>query len=258
MKITIIPKTKSREPFLELYPPKLANEFLPDWYKKMELGSRKGSWIRHHLGDDYADERDIGKGYTAKKCPAIQDVITSGIVIPLWGKMYIGHEYDDEGKPIETHYAFTGDQFTGTKSMSISTNEHHHITTHNPYQTEYMDVGTRVDGAILKIELPYKIIVPEGYNIFYSDPFYHFRNDIRCLTGMVEADKWGYITFPFSIENLECSIEPNTPLIHALIYKREEKLELETRAGTEKEYKDIELDIMDFYLKEKDYRKRNE
>jgi len=252
MKVTIIPKTKSREIFLELYPPKLANEYLPEWYKKIERGSDKSSWIRHHLGDDYADERNISEGFTAKKCPAIQDVITSGFVIPLWGKLYIGHEYDNEGNPTETHVAFSGDQFTNEKTV------HKHVTTHNPSQIEGMDVGTRTDGAILKIELPYKIIVPEGYSIYYTDPFYHFRNDIRCLSGMVEADKWGYVTFPFSIENLECAIEPNTPLVHALVYKREDKLKLENRMGTEQEYKDVELDVMDFYLKGNDYRKYNE
>lgn len=248
MDITIIPKTKDREIFLELYPPKLSNEFFPDWYKKIKLGTDKASWVRHHIGDDFADKLNLGPGYTAKKCPAIQDTVTAGLIIPLWGKLYIGHEYDNEGNPIEMYYAFTGDQF----------NNHKHITTHEPYQIEGMNVGTRPDGRILKIELPYKIIVPEGYNILYSDPFYHFRNDIKCLTGIVEADKWGYVTLPFSVENLECIVEAGTPLIHVLIYKREDKLNLNIRPGTDKEYKDINIEMNKFYLEEKDYRKLNE
>ena len=247
MDITIIPKSKDREKFLELYPPKLSNEFLPEWYKNIELGTEKASWVRHHIGDDYADKINLGPGYTAKKCPAIQDAITAGITIPLWGKLYIGHEYEDD-KPTNIFYAFTGDQF----------NNHQHVTTHEPYQIEGMDVGTRPDGRILKIELPYKIIVPDGYDIFYSDPYYHFRNDIRCLTGLVEADKWGYVTFPFSIENLDCVVEPGTPIVQAIIYKREDKINLINRPGTDKEYKDIELEMTKFYIQEKDYRKQND
>ena len=54
-----------------------------------------------------------------------------------------------------------------------------------------MDIETTMYAQILKFQLPYKIIVPEGYSILYQDPFYHFRKEIKCLSGVVEADKWG-------------------------------------------------------------------
>jgi len=34
MEIEIIPKLKRYEPLIEMYPPQLANKFLPEWYKK--------------------------------------------------------------------------------------------------------------------------------------------------------------------------------------------------------------------------------
>jgi len=242
MKITIIPKDKSREVFLDLFPPYLAKDLKPDWWTDLKPGKPKDSWILQHVNpENYQDYT----GFTAKKCPAIQDNLSTGIVIPLWTKIYIGNEYDESGNATWTHAATTGDQFVGKPFLS----------SHMDFQFKGMKVGATAQGDILKIEMPYKIIVPEGYNILYTDPFYHFRDDIKCLTGMVEGDSWGYVSFPFSIENYNCVVEPGTPLVHAMIYKREEPIELECRYGTEKEYKDIELDLKKFMIKEEDYRR---
>ena len=79
----------------------------------------------------------------------------------------------------------------------------------------------------------------------YVDPFYHFRKEIRLLEGLVEADKWGYITFPFSIQEKEFILPAGTPLIQVIPYKREkEKLKLEIRKGTEKEYEDNRIELL--------------
>jgi hypothetical protein len=242
MKITVIPKDKSREIFLKLHPPYLAKDLKPDWWKKLKPGSQKDSWILQHVRPKDWYNYD---GFTAKRCPAIQDTLSTGLILPLWTKMFIGQEYDKNGTPNWTHSATTGDQIIG-KTF---------VTTHMPFAFKGMDIGATAQGDILKIEMPYKIIVPEGYDIMYSDPFYHFRNDVRCLTGIVEADKWGYVSFPFSILNYECTVEPGTPFIHALIYKREnEKVELECRMGTEEEYEQNLLEQRDFMIKERDYR----
>ena len=70
MKIEVKPIQKNYEVFLETYPPQKSNKFLPDWYKKMKLGS--------------FDTTKGNGNKNAKNCPAIQDYVNTGIVIPLW------------------------------------------------------------------------------------------------------------------------------------------------------------------------------
>jgi len=103
-----------------------------------------------------------------------------------------------------------------------------------------MDLKKTMDGKILKINLPYYIEIPEGYSIYYSDPFYHFRNEIRCLSGIVEADKWGFISFPFEILKNDFVLKAGEPLIHCHIFKREDsKLKLNNLYLSEDEYNKV-------------------
>ena len=91
----------------------------------------------------------------------------------------------------------------------------------------------------------------------YHDPFYHFRKDIRCLTGLVKSDEWGFITFPFEILSDKFEIEAGTPLVHVYLYKLEdEKLELDIGPGTEKEYTDAELIFEQDTLEKVNYKTR--
>jgi len=224
MKIEIIPRFKMFEDLVQAYPPQLANKFLPEWFKEMKVGSEIASFLEEFHGV-FSDE-----AHGAKKCPAIRDLMTEGFIIPLWGKMYMGHEYDDEGNAIQTHYGMTA-------SNAV---QYDFFGSHFEKQVGGMDVGLAKMGKekrILKLESPYKIIVPEGYNLLYVDPFYHFRKEIRLLEGLVEADKWGYITFPFSLQEKDFVLPAGTPLIQAIPYKREEqKLSLDVRKGTDEEY----------------------
>lgn len=231
MKVTIIPKSKEFEDLLRLYPPVKAKDILPDWYKSLKPGSYKDSWKSQHLGmptDNFV---------TAKKCPAIKDYFGEGIVLPLWGKLYISTE-KYEGKDV-TYAAFTPDAWHQEKLLG----------NHIHQQVGDMDIGMTADGKILKIGMPYKILVPEGYNIMYQDPFYHFRNDIKALTGIVEADKWGFVNFPISIENSNCVVEAGTPFIYLHIYKKE-NIEMEYREGTDEEYKLNDLEKGNLILNE--------
>lgn len=74
--INIYPKQKELEHLLELYPPQAANKFLPEWYKKQKSNSKESF---------YSDGKDI----QAKRCPAIVEELTRGIVIPSWSDIYI-------------------------------------------------------------------------------------------------------------------------------------------------------------------------
>lgn len=146
--------------------------------------------------------------------------------------------------------------FTGRKALDLPLSPNF-IGFHTKEQTEDMPLGLNKDNMLLKIQMPYKIIVPEGYNIYYTDPYYHFRDDIRCMSGIVQADKWGMVTFPFSIENENFVMEAGTPLVQCFIYKRnEDKIDLTVRNGTSEEYKQIDKQTRELFLTEQTYRNK--
>lgn len=239
MNIEIIPIEKKYEPLLELYPPVLANKILPEWYKEQPLGTKINTRVNTN--------RPTKEPFAAKKCPAIQDILTTGFVIPLWGELTFKTFFNDEGKAYDEFLDFSVASAYGDNISS-------HISYHNIEQTKGMDINRTLIGNTLKISLPYKIIVPEGYNIMYTDPFYHFRKDIRCLSGIVEADKWGFITFPFENLKSEYLIEAGTPLVHCFIYKREDKFNLITRKGTDDEYYIANKELLEVSISRKNYK----
>lgn len=232
MEIKFVAKSKKYEPVLKITPPVSANQVLPQWYKELTRAVTLDNGL---------------SGRTAKKCPAIQDILSTGFVIPLWSKLEFATIKDKDGNITKQNWRF---------GIPVATEEilEKHLDTHSPYQIKGMDLNTTIDNTILKMGLPYKIIVPEGYNIKYSDPFYHFRKDIRCLPGIVEADKWGYVAFPFEILSENFVMEAGTPLIHCLVYKRDEPLNLIIKEGTQKDYNEIYEDFFELFSTDKNYR----
>lgn len=219
MNIEVIPMKKKYEVLLDLYPPKIANKFLPEWYKKQKLVSMEDNAHNYWKGGDLRG---------AKACPAIQDLVTAGIIIPLWSNLHFTTE--DNGNQIW--------EFPAASAVDESIDVH--ISKHPPKQIEDLELEKTNVGEILKLTLPYWFKVPEGYNLMYVDPFYHFRKDIRCLSGIVEADKWGTISVPFEILKPNFTIKAGTPLLQAIPIKREEdKINLVSRAATDEEYYDI-------------------
>lgn len=223
MNINFIPKGKHNELFLENYPPVLANKVQPDWYKNMRIVTKLEEF-KHQMNPMKYDN------INAKSCPAIQDILSDGFVIPLWADLYFATELDDNGNIIEQRWDFSARQ-------AYLDDLNNHLGSHSKSQTVGMDLKKTIDGKVLKIDLPYYIEIPEGYSIYYSDPFYHFRNEIRCLSGIVEADKWGFISFPFEILKSDFVLKAGEPLIHCHIFKREDsKLKLNNLYLSEDEY----------------------
>ena len=234
MKVRIYPNTPELERLLKLYPPVPANKLLPEWYKKMKL----------HF-TDYGEAMDSP---TAKKCPAIQDVVNEGFVLPMWGKMFFTTRNLKEGGQ---------EQRWWVQNAHTHKDLDHWMQQHHPLQLKGMNMTKLVDGSILKIKYPFRMIPPKGYGFMYHDPFYHFRQDIRCLTGLVKSDEWGFITFPFEILKDKFEIEAGTPLVHVYLYKlHDEKLELDIGPGTEQEYEDAALVFEQDTLEHVNYKTR--
>jgi hypothetical protein len=237
MRVTVIPLRKELEHLLETFPPKPAREVLPKWYKEGKLGTLSGSVA----GTD--DPK------TAKKCPAIQDIITTDLVIPLWGVLAFRTIKDDSGNIQEQKWSITSAR-ASFEPLDM------HLGSHPNTQTDMMDLGRTLVGDVLKIQCPYRFIVEDGYSVYYSDPFYHFRRDVQFLPGIVEVDKWTSVAFPFSIHQENFVIKPGTPIVHAHFFKRNEtKIELDVRAGTEQEYEEYIKAMQKLTLTEANYKK---
>lgn len=238
MQVTFRPMEQRWEKLLELYPPVKANKLLPKWYKETKLTTE----FETFKGD---------KPQSIKDCPAIQDFVTSGFVIRLWGHFYFHTEYDENNMPVRQSWDFT-------PRMYQNENIKEYVNQHGPRQHEMIDLHKTINGDVLKFKLPYTIEVPEGYNVAYVDPFYHERKDIRFLSGIVQHDKWSYVQFPFEILKDSFMIKAGSPLVLAIPYKRDdEKIALNILKGDEEHYKKVQDDIYELFLTTETYRHKN-
>ena len=200
MNIDIFPVYQEFERLLELYPPQLANKFLPDWYKKQDFAK-------------YFDTRNSNQPIQARNCPAIQEVMTDGIIIPAWSDIYFWVDEEVLYWEVPVSKAFSDFLWIGQQGTD---------------QVEGMPFKYHKNFGILKLNSPYYFRSPEGYGIEFSDPAYHLRRDIKVLSGRVESDIWHETNFPFefqvdvnSLEDKKLMIKAGEPLIMMRLYKKE-------------------------------------
>lgn len=198
MKINIYPLYKSFEPLLELYPPLPANKFIPEWYKSQKL--------THTV--------DNKKIPNAKKCPAIQDYMLDGFVIPAWSDITLT-KLDNR---IKWEVA-VGNSETLPQDFNW-------IGGQDLKQIKGMNINYLENYGILKLVCPYYFETQKGYGLEFQDMFYHFRKDIRFLPGKVKTDVWNEVNFPFEFyenvnnkNNYSIEIKAGEPLIMVKPYK---------------------------------------
>jgi len=215
VEINIYPKVKEYENFIKLFPIKKANKFLPEWYKEQKLGSDALGWMN------------------AKNCPAIQDYVSTGFIIPLWGNLKFDIYENEEDNSLRQEWSFSATEVG--KGFKIED----WIGYQGSNQSDGMEYGKSLDGKTLKLHSPYIFDVPDGYSIYFTDPFYHFRQDIRCLSGIVEVDKFGEVAFPFEILKRNFYIAAGTPLIHCYVFKKEDNNIIVTNNNYNKDISDL-------------------
>ena len=207
---------------MNLYPQVLANKFLPEWYKKQK--SYKRGDINTSSIFSAWDKRQ------AKKCPAIQEVVTQGIVIPAW---------------TDIHIVKNDNEWNWTIGVEVYDND---IEYQNQNQIEHMNLNAIDNYGILKLNSPYTFVTPSGYGMEFQDPFYHIRRNIKLLPGKVETDIWHSANFPFEfyedlnkLDKKHIFIKAGDPLLICNPYKKEKnKIDLQLE-----KYSDEQAEIID-------------
>ena len=226
--LKIYPVNKEAEILMALYPPVLANNFLPEWYKKQD--SYKRGDINTSSVPHAWEQRK------AKKCPAMREVITQGIVIPAWTDVNIvkNGQYWDWSVGQSVHKEDMGGD----------------IEYHNTGQIEGMNMNTIENYGILKLMSPYSFVTPKGYDLEFQDPFYHIRRNIKVLPGRVETDIWHTVNFPFEfyedlnkLEQEHIFIKAGEPLVICNVYKKEKnKIDLQLQ-NYDQDYQENVIDV---------------
>lgn len=217
VEINLYPRTKSFGVLLELFPPVLAKNFMPNWYKEQNIYYRYLDAQKDKVVN--LPQERIRK---VRQCPAIQDVLKDGIVIKAWSDFYVSKI--DEG-------AYYWEMDIGNNGLIETPHKDWlWVDSHGVEQTSPMELNGIKNYGILKFVTPFFFYTPPGYGLEFTDPFYHHRRNIKILPGKVETDKWHEVNFPFefyfdleTFDKKTLFIKAGDPLIVARPYKIEKQ-----------------------------------
>lgn len=205
--IDIYPRHEDFEHLLDLYPLQPANKFLPDWYKEVKITQR--------IDDQGFDPKPAH----AKRCPAIQNEILEGYILPSWTDVFV------EIKNGEVYMSASVGNISGLGPTEWSWIQHH-----TPGQIKQMNLNTPTKFGIFKLVAPYYFVTTPGYGLSFRPLPYHLNQHLRILPGTVETDIWHETNFPFEfVQDLTVTkgtkffIEAGEPLAVLTPYKKNEK-----------------------------------
>ena len=181
------------------YAPKPSVNFIPEWYRKMEIGFPK--------------KQTPDSLPTIKKCIPVLDAITSGYIIVLPCDVYISTK---DGEP----------NYNSALPNLISFHSRKQAYKH-PEANDFQ---------FPKWINPWAIKTPKGYSTLFVQPF-HRESVFTILPGIVDTDKYfAAVNFPFVLNDplFEGLIPAGTPIAQVIPFKRDSwKMEL----GSEEEFK---------------------
>lgn len=192
-KVTFIPKN---EYVIEYAPkPEPASKNFPSWWRKSEPyvgGSKK-----------------VVKGQynsTVKKCPGIQDLLTTGYILKTPCDIYI----DTTGEDLY----YEVNEIHATSIMLHSTEQ----VTSWEYDTE------RFTKDVFRIHPMWVVSTEKGYSTLFVHPSFHNTLPFEAVPAIIDTDMYPS-DGPFSVKlkkGFKGVIEAGTPLVQCIPYKREE------------------------------------
>jgi hypothetical protein len=184
----------------DLYRPKPASQFIPDWYKNMN------SYI--------TDDKKVpnGEGLTSgtiKRCMPVFDVITSGYIITTYVDLYVSQKEEilqDGTVKIVPHFQWP--MFEPIEFHDPSQGPTHPASNGFPFP---------------KWKNPWSIKTPPGYSTLFMPPV-HRSNPFTVLSGVVDTDTYTLpVNFPCVLTDIkfEGLVPAGTPLAQVIPFKRD-------------------------------------
>lgn len=186
-------------------PPERAIRFAPEWFKR----------LGREMGETYANGLP---GMTAKACLPMTDAFALGFVIPLPFdvlivvpedrlKIQMGWEHDVPFQPLEQHH---------------------------PKQIGYPEPP--FDRTVpLKFVNPWRIRVPPGYSVLFTQPLSRPDLPFTCFSGLVDCDRFDTtVNFPFAWTGPvgEHVIAAGTPIAQLIPIRRDAMLKESVARGS--------------------------
>lgn len=172
--------------------PKPADNFIPDWYKKMES----------YIGGNKRPTGDGNTTGTIKKCMPVFDAITGGYIITTPVDVFVSQR---DGSPWYEWPSFGPIQFHPVEQAPNHPNKNGH------------------QGSYPKWINPWAIKTPPGYSTLFVQPF-HRDSVFTILPGIVDTDTYDApVNFPFVLNDvtMEGIIPAGTPMAQVIPFKRE-------------------------------------
>jgi hypothetical protein len=181
--------------------PKLAKNFIPEWFKNTPLSS-------------------LGKG-NIRDCPSFPDYFSQGYVIPMWTDSLL--EYDPK---TEIWKSQSSDQ------MPVW---HFHS---NDQLIDFVSPSFLGETTqfVFKAICPWRIITPPGWSVLQIPMIYHFNKDFSVMPGVIDTDIHHEINqqVMYHGNGKQVFIKRGTPLATYIPFKRT-KHDSEVRYQTEQD-----------------------
>jgi len=260
--------------------PRPMSRWVPEWYKRMP---KNNSQRTEKLQDNQFQRNaplgihpDFGlHGETIKTCPGMQDIMTTGFMLPFWSNAIITTTQD--GKQVLAHTSTDGSQclgardgennsdFTKISMLDPDSDAVHQYLIGMGYTTEEIgdwrkfqkrpeisanfkvhpqeQYSTMVEHlpeewckCLLKLETPWRIVTPPGWSILYTDPTYYFNDCIQVMPGVLNTDYWHESNMFFFIKRKGIQFSMNFgDPLICHIPIKRSMLPLEVRKSTEEE-----------------------
>ena len=198
----------NNEKLANLYAPKKASSYLPNWWKS--------------LGPSYEENNEVTQrlrpASTMKFCSGFKDLYASGFILPLWSDLIV--DVNKEG------YFYV---FADKKSFSQEHNPKQHGNSFNNFHH-------------MKIISPWYVVEKSGIKFAFLEPTWDWakeRHSLRILPAVVSYDLQSATNINIFLEKKEkeyrVQIDAGEPIVH-LIPLTDKKVNLKTHIVDQAEY----------------------
>jgi hypothetical protein len=184
--------------------PKPMSDYVPEWYKDMQPYKPKSK----SLLDIINIKNNV------KSCPSFVEIFKEGFAILAPCDILLSYNHKTKEWFWKTPLLYEQFEFlSGTKFVDIHNNNQmlNHVPNNNLYK------------LIFKINLPMKIITPNGYSVRQIPMPYNFNNDWEAMYGVFRSDKIHEVNIQigYKTHKEEILIKRGEPLCVYIPFKRE-------------------------------------